>query len=102
MAAKENKEWKAELEIENEGKNILTSDEFSQAQNMAESLLEEAGDYINAKGNKFEVPIMWEKLGIKMKAKIDIQNPDFLADIKTAADSSPFKWQRNANYDFQY
>ncbi len=102
MLAKENKDWKADIILNNEGKNILTLDQFSQAQNMAESLIEEAGEYINAKGNKFEVPIMWEKLGIKMKAKIDIQNPEFLADIKTAADSSPFKWQRKGLWDFHY
>ncbi len=102
MASKINKDWKQDVIMGNVDKELLTEEQFEQAKNMTDSLLSEAGDLINAKGNKFEVPIMWEKLGIKMKAKIDIKNYNYLADIKTAADSSPFKWQRKATYDLQY
>lgn len=102
MTSKLNKEWKLEQELEHSQQDSINTDELQKAEAISRSLIREAGELINAKDNKFETTKLWEKDGVKMKAKIDIENPYFIADLKTAMTSNPHDWQRKAYWDFKY
>ncbi len=102
MTSKLNKEWKFEQELEHSEQDLVTEDELRKAEAISRSLVREAGSLINAAGNKFETTKIWEKDGIKMKGKVDIDNPHFLADLKTSMTSNPHDWKRKAYWDFQY
>ena len=101
MAAKENKEWAAELEIKNNGKEKITVEQHQNLQNVAQEVMRIAGDLIEAATEKEKI-VLWEKTGIDMKAKIDGFHEDFLFDIKTTTNANVEAFQRKAFWDYQY
>lgn len=102
MTSKLNKAWKQQKEMEHSSQSLIAEEDLRHAEKVARSLEKEAGSLIRAGGNVFEKSLMWEKDGVKMKAKVDISNDMFLADLKTSVTSDPWKWQRKAYYDFNY
>lgn len=102
MASKANKEWKAEFVKMNEFKTVIEFDVWNKALAMSNSVRQAAGELLTNEENVFEKTILWERDGVEMKGKIDIYNPNFLADIKTTRSSNPEHFMRDANYKYSY
>lgn len=63
----------------------VTEDEYQKAARMAEVVMREAGAYFT--GGKAEVPVLWERDGVELKAKMDYLVGDYIVDLKsTSAD----------------
>ncbi len=101
MSAKDNKEWAAALEAQNDGKEKITKEQYLNLQNVAQEVMFVAGDLIEAATEKEKV-VLWKKSGIDMKAKIDGWHEDFLFDIKTTTNASVEAFQRKAFWEYQY
>lgn len=108
MGAKANKVWKFELEVAatNKGKQLINVEHYNQAKAMAEATLEHkaARELIQNDANEYEKVTEWEHDGMKCKSKVDITNPFFLVDLKSAApgQAEPKAWQRKGFSTYRY
>ena len=97
---KEGKQIWADFIEKNEGMEILTPDEASEALAISSSVLNVAEDMLN--GSQTEVPLFWDdpRTGIRCKARLDAWNelPDkyLLIDLKTTTDASTDAFTRSA------
>lgn len=99
MNSTENKNWKAELEMLNSGKQLVEVSDINNAANMRDVLMDQVGEFItNVK--EVEEELHWQKRGIDMKGFIDGNHPDYAFDLKSAIDATPDQWQRKANWQF--
>jgi len=99
MKASENMAWKRQKIEENAGKKLITKEDVSNANGMRDSVMDQAGEFIE---NLIDVEreLHWKKRGITMKAYLDGDNPSYALDLKSALDSTPEKWQRKANWEY--
>lgn len=89
---------------QNPGKEFLRESDYDKLMPMRDALMknEDAMSLINAKYNKYEVISTWEIDGIPCKCKLDIDNPSFIADLKSATECNldSFKHKALNNYDY--
>jgi len=105
MAGKENKAWMAQLveTAEKKKKQLISMEHYNQAQAMAESTYDDpVAKELLAVESEHEVTRLWKHNDMDCKCKIDILNPFFNADLKSAADAEPYSWQRKAYSTFRY
>ncbi len=81
-------------------KEIITVESHDIIKRMKDKVLkhELASELLQCNGNKFEEPIKWNWKKTRCKGLIDIWNPDFIADYKTAADADPDEFLRKFFY----
>lgn len=88
----------------NPGKEYLRESEYDKLMPMRDALLKniDAIALIEAEGNTFEEIGTWEVDGIKCKCKKDINNPNFIADLKssTTCNLADFRHKALNNYDY--
>lgn len=103
FASIKNKAWKKAFFEGNDDKAIITLHDFQLAKKVVDGIHRNryASDLIMDAQNEFEKVFEWEFNGVKCKAKLDISNPAFNADIKTCQDAGPRQFIRDAwNYDY--
>ncbi len=96
-AKKENKLWKEEQLIANEGKIIMSSEDMAKTKLMRDAVLNDpiSGPLIKATGNEFEKKIKWKESGVPCSGILDIRNDLFLADLKTCQNADPDEFKRD-------
>lgn len=89
---------------ENPGKEYITQGEYDKAMPMRDALMtnNDAAKLIQHPQNEFEKILAWEREGVMCKCKMDINNPNFNADLKSALDCYPdaFKHKAVNYYDY--
>lgn len=91
------KEWKAFLD-ENRGAEILTTPEWSEAQDIAAAVLADPVAQDRLRGARFETPLQWDEDGLLCSTTgIDIvTTASALGDLKTTTTTYPEAWTRQA------
>lgn len=104
-ATKLYKEWKAEKETENTGKEMLLKDEYDIYISMKEALFSNGSTKDTMNGLEYREKFMEiEHDGFKISMKIDGIHPEMIIDLKKVADA---KWKRikwdikDKHYDMQ-
>lgn len=87
LATEEGKAWKAE----NEGKEILSQEEFNQINAMKESVLAHHSASKLLESGKPETSIFWrDEMGVDCRCRPDfINSNNIIVDLKTTTDASP-------------
>jgi len=105
MTSKVNKEWKFKMLnwAKLEGINWITPENWQRAEDMKKSLMnyDKSAELLTAAENEFEKEITWKCRGEECVAVLDIRNPYFVADIKTARSAYPPEF-RYAISKFRY
>src|SRR5690606_27230177 len=86
-----------------DGKMVLKKEEYDTLQRMNEAVMKNgfAKELVTDSANKIEQYISWEYNDIQCKGKVDILNPNFMADPKTCQDASPLDFSRTIwNYEY--
>lgn len=95
---KEGKATWASFQNENEGKNILTADQWDSIQEMVTALHLHplAAPFLNNCIADTEVSLVWDNDGLLCKGRIDKLHHDFVSvmDLKTTTDASPAAFER--------
>lgn len=89
---KAGKEAWAEFVAANEGKTVLSSDDYVQLHRMFQSVLDsQAAASLLAPGGKVEQSIFWQdsSTGLGCKGRPDYVGDGYVVDLKTAVDASP-------------
>lgn len=90
------KEWKAAQIEAAEGKTIITQQDYQDAYYMALNVTHNrAAGKILRLATAHEKPIEWEMKNFKFRGIIDGEGEDVVFDLKTCADASPKKFQRD-------
>ena len=97
---KAGKEMWANFSEENEGKEIITQQDWNDISEMAKAFYDyEHSSYLIS--TDVEVLLEGEIKGLPFKGYADIVGMDYIADVKTCQDASPEKFARDA-YNLQY
>jgi hypothetical protein len=103
MVKRENKAYKEEFALANEGKKILSEADMKKIINMRESLFRIDECYNLIKSCEVEKIYLGEYDNIRLKCKVDGINKedDYLIDIKTTSNANPDIFREKCN-DFGY
>ena len=104
MAAKVNKEWKADIIAENKNKTLVKAEDAENCERMAAEL-NAAGWPEFLKGNtEVEKEIFYEFCGVEMKSKLDFINHDLgvIVDLKTTTDLHDLRKVNQSVANFKY
>lgn len=93
---KAGKEMYAQFEADNEGKAIITQDILEDAQRAQMSVKTNfPANSIISKCPQKEVSVEWEYENFKFMGRLDMKGERIAGDLKTCADASPRKFQRD-------
>lgn len=102
MTSNKNKAWKLTLEqaCAKDHKSLIKESEYKEAQIIAERVRnhEIAGPLVSATGNKFEQKIEWKYSDIEIVSLLDINNPEFIVDLKFMVDADPDNFHQKIFY----
>jgi len=97
------KEWKAEQEQENSGKEIVSQDDWKRAEEMIQRL-KDCGLYDKRfAGGKFQVEFNVDLDGVPLKGFLDcLREGEFIVDSKSSRSIDKFRYDVNSfSYDIQ-
>lgn len=90
------KEWKSDQQAAAGGRQIVSFEDFQSAEYMALNVRDNAASAkVLRQLTKHERPIEWEMKNFKFRGIIDGEGDDIICDLKTCADASPRKFQRD-------
>jgi hypothetical protein len=98
----QSKNAKAWQEAKGDGRMKVTRKEFEEAQRIADALLRNENVITLTGGCQYEVPEIGMIGGLPFRAKADIYDNGFLADLKTTSDLRAFQYSADKyGYDMQ-
>lgn len=98
----QSKNAKAWQEAKGDGQKKVTRKEFDEAQRIADALLRNENVITLLQGCQYEVPAVGEIGGLPFRAKADIYDNGFLADLKSTQDLRAFPYSaQKYGYDVQ-
>lgn len=95
------KEKKEQFEKENQGKIILTIDEFLISQEIKKRISENKFVKSMMKNGKSEVSMFWDNDGTQLKGRADFLTDNLILDVKTTQDASEKVFTRSI-YKYKY
>lgn len=95
-ATKAYKEWRAAFEAENQGKTLVSQEDYEHAKRIAINVKSNrASAKVLAAAPEHEKGIEWEYNNFRFKGFIDAIGDKAIFDLKTCADAAPDKFQRD-------